>query len=132
MSPRFVEILDVGAEANSLFRSMAVATSGVASELQHNLTRYINATANTVDSRLVSVLESYNVSKDDVYEAIAMLNLQVVNSTIAKTVERPKPISAMLMGVGSFLIVVHLLLVHVESRKLVREYGNYNTFEKVD
>ena len=122
---RFVEVLDVGSEASYLFQTMVSKTSGLASDITLNMTKYINATASTVDSSLVSLLESYNVSKDDVFEAIEALNLKIVNSTLAQKLDKPRPIPSLLMMVGSFLIVMHLVLVNVESKSIVRRFGNH-------
>ena len=74
---------------------------------------------------MVSLLESYNVSKDDVFEAIEALNLKIVNSTLAQKLDKPRPIPSLLMMVGSLLIVMHLVLVNVESKSIVRRFGNH-------
>lgn len=125
MPPRFVEVLDVHAEAHTLFNSVAVKATGLASNLKFNVSDYINATAGVFDARIVSALEQYGVGKDDIFEAMNSLNLQMSNTTFAQ-IERPRPLPAYLMAVGSIFLVAHLVLVHVQSRRLVSEFGHHN------
>lgn len=124
MPQRFVEVLDVSAEAASVINQLASRAGGIASNLKFNVSNYINATANSFDASLVLMLEKYNVSKDDIFEAMELLNLNMSNTTLAN-IERPKPIPMYLMAFGSLLIATHLVIVHVGSRRLLAQYGHY-------
>ena len=124
MPARFVEILDVHAEANTLFKHLTVKASGIAANLQFNISDYINATSGVFDARVIHLLERYNMSKDDVFQAMSSLNLQMSNTTFAQ-LETPRPIPKYLMTLGSAFIIAHLVIVHVQSRNLVRQYGHH-------
>ena len=91
MPPRFVEVIDLQSEANTIVSSIASKATGAALNLKLNISDYINATAGVFDARLVSMLESYNMSRDDIFDAMSLLNLNMTNSTLS-IIEKPKPI----------------------------------------
>ena len=125
MPPRFVEVIDLQSEANTIVSSIASKATGAALNLKLNISDYINATAGVFDARLVSMLESYNMSRDDIFDAMSLLNLNMTNSTLS-IIEKPKPIPSYLMAIGSAFIFAHLIIVHVYSRKLVQRFGNHH------
>lgn len=123
MPSRFVEVLDVKAEANTLFNAVASKATNLTVILP-NISNFIDTTAGVFDSKIIDVLSHYNMSKEEVFRVMNNLNLQMSNTTFAQ-IERPRPIPAYLMAIGCLLISVHLALVHIQSRKLCREYGHY-------
>ena len=125
MPQRFVEVLDLSAEASLVLSRLATQASGLATDLKLNVTEYINATAGNFDSRLVSMLESYNMTRQDIFDTMSLLNLNMTNTTLSN-IDRPKPISSLLMSIGTTFIFLHLVIVHVSSRKLVSEVGNHS------
>lgn len=125
MPQRFVEVLDLSAEASLVLSRLATQASGLATDLKLNVTEYINATAGNFDSRLVSMLESYNITRQDIFDTMSLLNLNMTNTTLSN-IDRPKPISSLLMSIGTTFIFLHLVIVHVSSRKLVSEVGNHS------
>lgn len=124
MPPRFVEVLDVNFEANNIFNSIATKATGIALNLKLNISDYINETSGLFDARIVSVLEQYNITANDVYEAMNVLNLKVSNTSFVH-IDRPRPIPAYLMAIGVGLLVVHLALVNVQAKRFVREFGSH-------
>lgn len=126
MPQRFVEVLDVSSEAAAVVNQLALQAGGIASNLKFNVSNYINATANSFDASLVSMLDTYNVSKDDIFEAMDLLKLNMSNTTLAN-IERPRPIPMYLMVFGSLLIAAHIAIVHIGSRRLLAEYGHYKS-----
>lgn len=124
MPQRFVEILDVHAEANTLFNAVAAKATNLTTNLP-NISKFIDTTTGVFDSKIVDVLSHYNMSKDEIYAVMSNLNLQMSNTTFAH-IERPRPIPAYMMAIGSALIFAHLVLVHVQSRILVKQYGHHN------
>lgn len=124
MPQRFVEVLDLQSEANTILSSIASKATGAALNLKLNISDYINTTAGVFDARLVSMLESYNMSRDDIFDAMSLLNLNMTNSTLSN-IEKPRPIPTYLMAIGSTFIFAHLVIVHLSSRKLVQQFGNH-------
>lgn len=124
MPQRFVEVLDLQSEATTILESLASKTSGITTNLKLNVTQYINSTAGLFDAKLVSVLESYNMSREDIFDTMNLLNLNMTNTTLGQ-LDRPKPIPMYLMSIGSALILAHLVLVNVLSKRLVNDYGNH-------
>lgn len=125
MPPRFTEILDVQSEMGLILSSLATRTSGVAVNLTSVASEYVNATAGQFDEKLVSVLASYNLTKSDLVEQLAVFNLTITNHEIFQRIDRPRPIPAYLMGAGSVLLAAHLFMVHFFARRMVQEYGNH-------
>jgi len=124
MPARFVEVLDVSAEASVMVSKLAAQAGGLASYFKLNITSYINATSGHFDQRLVSVLEQYNMTKDQISSVMSSLSLDMSNTTLAN-IEKPKPVAGMLMAIGSVLILAHLIMVHVGSRRLMKKCGNH-------
>ena len=129
MPQRFVEVLDLQSEANTILSALATKAGGFTTNLKINVTDYINATSGVFDAKLVSMLESYNLSRSDIFDTMTLLNLNMTNSSLAH-IDRPKPIPMYLMSIGSALILAHLVLVNVLSKRLVKEFGNHDAVEQ--
>ena len=61
MPPRFVEVVDVSAEATSTVAALLASGRGLVGQLSFNLTDYLN---NTSTDALWAALAAYNVSAD--------------------------------------------------------------------
>lgn len=125
MSERFVEVLDVGAEASRVLTTLASRAQSTATEIHVNVTSFLNATTHTIDSKVFDVLARHNVSREDVLDTLSSLHLNITNTTLAKSVKKPSHTSLNLMLAGIFLIVVHLVLVNVESKSILKRFSNH-------
>jgi hypothetical protein len=119
MSPRFVEVLDVQSELSSALNSAIEKAGGAASSLDLSL-YFQNST--TISDRVLPLLDNLNVSLAYFQDTVDRLNLQIQNSTLA-SVERPRRFHCVAMMGGLVLIFIHLVMVNVASRRLLKLYS---------
>lgn len=122
MPPRFVEVLDVASEASSVLSQLSSRASAFATNVQFNISQYINATTGEYDYNLLAMLtERYNLSSDDVMNTLSSFNL--TNSTLAQ-VPPPTGVAGWLILAGCGVLVVHTAFVRWQARRFVRQFGH--------
>ena len=125
MPQRFVEVIDLQGEASGVLSNLIEKAGSVSSNININLSDYINITTGLVDEKLVAILESYNLTSDDILDTLTLFDLGISNSTLGRHIDRPRPIPLYLMMLGIALLASHLIIVHVSAKKLVNEFGNH-------
>lgn len=121
MPERFVEVLDVASEAQSVISELLTRGQEAASSVRFNISQYINATAGQFDARLLSALDGYNISTDDILQTMSMFNL--TNTTLA-TVPPPSGVGLWLIGMGVVLLATRCAIIRWRVRKIVAEFGH--------
>ena len=116
--PRFVEVVDVGAEASSTLASLLAAGHGLVGKLSFNFTEYINST-NPQD--LLIAFAKYNLTIDalpaEYLEWAQSINLTAHQDYV------PVGRSRHYLLFGIAILVVREMYVRVRTRKLLRQYG---------
>ncbi|MGZ0213739.1 MAG: hypothetical protein ACKVI4_14805 [Actinomycetales bacterium] len=120
MPTRFVEVVDVGAEASSTVASILARGAGLAGKLSFDVTDYLNET--TTDS-LWQALAAYNVTIDalptDLGDALRAAGLDLTDPV--EYVPEGRARTYMLTSLA--LVVTRELYVRWRVRRLLRGHG---------
>lgn len=121
MPTRFVEVVDVGAEASSTVASVLASGASLAGKLSFNVTDYLNDT--TVDT-LWQALAAYNVSVDalptDLGEALRVAGFNMTNLN-QEYVPEGRARAYMLTSLA--LVLGRELYVRWRVKRLLRGHG---------
>lgn len=121
MPPRFVEVVDVGAEASSTIAALLARGSGLVGQLSFNASDYF--TTNASAAALWDALAVYNVSVDalprDLGEALRAAGLNVTSPEDYV----PEGRARVYMLTGLTLLFTRELFVRWRVKRLLRERG---------
>lgn len=116
--PRFVEIVDVAAEASSTIASLLAAGQGLAGKLSFNISDYINSTN---PQSLIDAFAKYNITTDALpteYLAWAE-SINLTNHTELVPAGRAR--HYLLMGLA--ILAAREMYVRVRTKRLLRQHG---------
>lgn len=121
MPPRFVEVVDVGAEASSTIAKLLASGEGLVGHLSFNVTDYLNTTYGR-DS-LLTALASYGVTPnwDDWEWAGLAASLDIAPPEL----DAPRGAARHLLSTGIFLMLTRELFVRWRIRKVLRAHGHH-------
>ena len=114
--PRFVEVVDVGAEASSTIASLLASGQGLVGKLSFNITDYINTTYDR--DTLLEKLAFYNVTE---------LPASLVSALNLTEHEEYVPIgrARQYLLVAIALFALREVYMRVRIRKVLKQYGTH-------
>lgn len=114
--PRFVEVVDVGAEASSTIAALLSSGQGLVGKLSFNITDYINSTYDR--DALLEKLAFYNVTE---------LPASLINALNLTEHEEYVPIgrARQYLLLGTALLVLRELYVRVRVARVLKQYGTH-------
>lgn len=118
--PRFVEVINVGAEASSTIAALLASGQGLVGKLSFNITDYINSTYG--HDVLLQTLSEYNITSTT-FEDLPVAVLNALNIS-APDVPAPNGAARHLISVGLLLLVTRELLLQWRVRCLLLKYGH--------
>lgn len=118
--PRFVEVVDVSAEASSTIASLLASGQDLVGKLSFNVSDYLNGTYG--QETLMEQLRAYNVSLEFGDLPITLIN--ALNITPAE-VPPPKGAARHFLLFGLALLASRELIVRWRVRRLLRKYGHH-------
>ena len=116
--PRFVEVVDVGAEASSTIASLLAAGQGLVGKLSFNISDYVNSTN---PQSLLDAFAEYNLTIDALptdYLAWAE-SINLTNHKEYVPVGRARHY----LLIGLTILAVREMYVRVRTTKLLRQHG---------
>ena len=116
--PRFVEVVDVGAEASSTLASLLAAGHGLVGKLSFNISDYINSTN---PQALLDAFAQYNLTID----ALPVEYLAWAESINLTAHQDYVPVgrSRHYLLIGIAILVAREMYVRVRTTKLLRQHG---------
>lgn len=119
MPARFVEVVDVAAEASDTLAQLFANGRGWAGMLSFNISDYLNATTG-VDA-LKQAFAAYNATPD--WEQLGLLGL-AMNMTPAE-LHTPRGPARNFLSMGLLLLLTRELYIYVATRSILRRYGHH-------
>ena len=121
--PRFVEVVDVTAEASSTIASLFASGQGLVGHLSFNVSDFIFS--NHGRERLMSTLAAYNATPDwDDWQWVRLadsLNITRVPSNVPP----PRGPARHLLLIGLVLVLVRELVLRWRVRCILQKYGHH-------
>lgn len=115
MPPRFVEVVDVGAEASSTIAALLASGRSLWGGLSFNVSQYINE--NTTEE-LVAALRDYNLTLDAIpTEWDLKINMTVPDEYV------PEGRARQYLLAGAGLILARELVIAWRVRRMLRQFG---------
>ena len=119
--PRFVEVVDVSAEASSTIASLLASGESLAGRLAFNVSEYLNSTYGR--EALLAALNAYNVTPD--WNDVQWTDLANTLNITPPDVPAPRGAARHLILMGIALICSREMIVRWRVRRLLRRYGHY-------
>lgn len=118
--PRFVEVVDVTAEASSTVAALLASGKGFVGTLSFNVSRYLNTSYGR--EVLLSTLNAYNVTPDwDDWEWVKLADSLDI---MPPKVPAPHGAARHLLLMGIAMLILREVVVRWRVKCLLRKYGH--------
>lgn len=119
--PRFVEVVDVSAEASSTIAALLASGQGLVGKLSFNVTDYLNSTYGR--DALLAQLGAYNITPNwDDYQFVSLAS--ALNIT-PPDVPAPRGAARHLLLVGILMLMSREAILRWRVKRLLRMYGHH-------
>ena len=118
--PRFVEVVDVSAEASSTIASLLASGQGLVGKLSFNITDYLNTTHG--QEALYEQFRAYNITPN--FEELPSVLINALNIT-APDVPAPHGAARHLLLFGILMLGSREVVVRWRVSRLLRKYGHH-------
>ena len=118
--PRFVEVVDVGAEASTTIASLLASGQGLIGTLHFNVSDYLNSTYGR--EALLSTLTAYNVTPN--WDDWQFAELARSINLTTPDVPAPQGTARHLLLFGILLLLSRETVLRWRVARLVRKYGH--------
>lgn len=119
--PRFIEVVDVSAEASSTIAALLASGKGLVGQLSFNVTDYLNTSLGR--DTLMRQFEAYNITPDwDDWELAGLAD--ALNIT-PPPVPAPRGAARHLLLFGILMVASRELVLRWRVRRLLRKHGHY-------
>lgn len=119
--PRFVEVVDVSAEAATSIASLLASGSGLVNKLSFNVSDYLNTTYGR--DTLLATLSAYNVTPD--WDDFQWAGIAGSINLTAPDVPAPRGAARHLLLFGLCLLLSREAVLRWRVRRVLRKYGHY-------
>jgi hypothetical protein len=120
-APRFVEVVDVSAEASSTVAALLASGQGLVGKLSFNVSEYLNTSYGR--DVLLSTLTAYNVTPD--WDDWQWAGLAGALNITPPDVPVPRGPARHLLLVGVAMVLLREAAVRWRVRRLHKRYGHY-------
>jgi hypothetical protein len=119
--PRFVEVVDVSAEASSTIAALLASGQGLVGKLSFNVTDYLNSTYGR--EALMKQLGVYNITPN--WDDFQWVGLADSLNISAPDVPAPRGAARHLLIVGLAMLMSRELVLRWRVTRLLRRYGHH-------
>ena len=118
--PRFVEVVDVSAEASSTIAALLASGQGLVGKLSFNITDYLNSTYDR--DALFEQLRAYNITPT--FEELPIALVNALNITPAD-LPPPRGAARHLLLIGLLMLVSREAILRWRVKRLLSRYGHH-------
>jgi len=119
--PRFVEVVDVSAEASSTIAALLASGQGLVGKLSFNVTDYLNSTYGR--EALMEQLGAYNITPN--WDDFQWASLADTLNISAPDVPAPQGAARHLLVIGIAMLLSRELVLRWRVKRLLMRYGHH-------